>query len=37
MCILLIYSILVITDAINSNHQLHNLYANFVNILEECK
>lgn len=37
MCILLIYSVLAITDAINSNHQMHNLYANFVNILEECK
>lgn len=37
MCILLIYSVLAITDAINSNHQMHNLYANYVNILEECK
>ena len=37
MCMLLIYRILVITDAINSNHRMHNLYANFVNILEVCK
>ena len=33
----LIYSNLVVTKSLNSNHRMHNLYANFVKILDVCK
>ena len=33
----LIYSNLVVTKSLNSNHRMHNLCANFVRILEVCK
>ena len=33
----LIYSNLVVTKSLNSNHRMHNLYANFVRILGVCK
>ena len=37
LCISLIYSNLVVTKSLNSNHRMHNLYANFVRILGVCK
>ena len=33
----LIFSNLVVIKTLNSNHRMHNLYANFVRILEVCK
>ena len=33
----LIFSNLVAIRTLNSNHRMHNLYANFVRILEVCK
>ena len=33
----LIYSNLVVIKSLNSNHRMHNLYANFVRILGVCK
>ena len=33
----LIFSNLVVTKSLNSNHRMHNLYANFVKILDVCK
>ena len=37
LCISLICSNLVVTKTLNSNHRMHNLYANFVKILDVCK
>ena len=37
LLISLIYSNLVVTTSLNSNHRMHNLYANFVRILGVCK
>ena len=36
-CISLIFSNLVVLKSLNSNHHMHNLYANFVKILGVCK
>ena len=33
----LIFSNLVVVKTLNSNHRMHNLYANFVKILGVCK
>ena len=33
----LIYSNLVVIKSLNSNHRMHNLYANIVKILDVCK
>ena len=33
----LIFNNLVVTKTLNSYHRMHNLYANFVKILDVCK
>ena len=35
--ILLIFSNLVVSKTLSSNHRMHNLYTKFVKILEICK
>ncbi|MGN0222144.1 MAG: IS982 family transposase, partial [Prevotella sp.] len=37
LCISLIFSILVATKLLNTNHFMHNLYTKFAKILEICK
>ena len=37
LCISLIFSNLVATKLLSSNHRMHNLYTKFVKILEICK
>ena len=37
LCISLISIDLVVVKTLNSNHRMHNLYANFVKILDVCK